>query len=326
MHCMCTRTDYSLFSWAWNVVPYPAGVEHDFLEVPSQALENWVWEESVLRMLSHHVHTGAPMPKELAAKLAASRRLGESIRCGPACHAGGSGVGAAGTANVWDDVFSGRLSGPGTAGRSFCPCWTWNCTALPSRRFAPSRTCRPSTTSATARSLAWTPCPVGVQAREGPSRRRCADHKHIRHAFPSGCRHRAAGDVLPHLLGLRRRLLRLPLVRSVRERHLRQVRAAASARARWRELSPHAARPSRPGNCARADAHRFKDSPDGCFDTLLGLNYRRNILEPGATRDGKNMLKSFLGREPSTDAFLRLVIGQDGVGADRQSPAQHEQH
>ena len=81
-------------------------------------------------------------------------------------------------------------------------------------------------------------------------------------------------------------------------------------------------------SCVRPDPdwqlHRFKDSPDECFDTLLGLNYRRNVLEPGATRDGKNMLKSFLGREPSIDAFLRLVIGQDGVTADQQLSAQRE--
>lgn len=44
VHHLCSRTDYCLLSWAWSVVPYPAGVEHDFLEIPSQALENWTWE------------------------------------------------------------------------------------------------------------------------------------------------------------------------------------------------------------------------------------------------------------------------------------------
>ena len=45
------------------------------------------------------------------------------------------------------------------------------------------------------------------------------------------------------------------------------------------------------------------------MDTALGLRYRRYILEPGATRDGMGMLRTFLGREPTSDAFLRMVGG-----------------
>lgn len=36
MHCMCTRTDYAVYSWAWPMVPWPGGVEQDFLEVPPE--------------------------------------------------------------------------------------------------------------------------------------------------------------------------------------------------------------------------------------------------------------------------------------------------
>lgn len=42
MHCLCTKTKYSLFSWAWDMVPWPGGVEKDFLEVPSMMLEQWL--------------------------------------------------------------------------------------------------------------------------------------------------------------------------------------------------------------------------------------------------------------------------------------------
>ncbi|KAI8980973.1 hypothetical protein BDB01DRAFT_724374 [Pilobolus umbonatus] len=47
-------------------------------------------------------------------------------------------------------------------------------------------------------------------------------------------------------------------------------------------------------------------------DTLsseVGYSYRTNILEKGSSRDGMDLLKAFLGREPSSDAFMREDIG-----------------
>lgn len=41
LHKVLTKADYSLFSWAWSAVPYPGGVENDFLEVPSMMFEQW---------------------------------------------------------------------------------------------------------------------------------------------------------------------------------------------------------------------------------------------------------------------------------------------
>ena len=43
---------------------------------------------------------------------------------------------------------------------------------------------------------------------------------------------------------------------------------------------------------------------------VIGREYRRQILEPGGARDGETLVKSFLGREPTPDAFLREL----GVG------------
>ncbi|KAI7903245.1 uncharacterized protein BX663DRAFT_507971 [Cokeromyces recurvatus] len=49
-------------------------------------------------------------------------------------------------------------------------------------------------------------------------------------------------------------------------------------------------------------------------DTLspeVGYSYRKNILEKGSSKDGMDLLKAFLGREPSSDAFMREDIGID---------------
>ncbi len=50
------------------------GVEQDFLEVPSQLQENWIWEPEALATFAYHHETGAPLPAELAEQIAADRR------------------------------------------------------------------------------------------------------------------------------------------------------------------------------------------------------------------------------------------------------------
>ena len=39
MHALCTKSNYSRFSWSWTAIPYPVGIEMDALEVPSQMFE-----------------------------------------------------------------------------------------------------------------------------------------------------------------------------------------------------------------------------------------------------------------------------------------------
>ena len=43
----------------------------------------------------------------------------------------------------------------------------------------------------------------------------------------------------------------------------------------------------------------------GLLDRATGLDYRRKILERGGSVDGDELVRSFLGREPNADAFLR---------------------
>ena len=55
-----------------------AGFRQDFIEAPSQMLENWVWDPMVLRQLSSRWDTGAPIPDELIQKLIAARYVDQS--------------------------------------------------------------------------------------------------------------------------------------------------------------------------------------------------------------------------------------------------------
>jgi Zn-dependent oligopeptidase len=49
----------------------------------------------------------------------------------------------------------------------------------------------------------------------------------------------------------------------------------------------------------------FKQDPR---NRAVGERYRRVLLQPGGSRDPMEMIRAFLGREPTQDAFL-LRIG-----------------
>jgi thimet oligopeptidase len=49
------------------------GFRSDFIEAPSQMLENFAWDPGILRRVSSNVKTGRPLPDDLIAKLIATR-------------------------------------------------------------------------------------------------------------------------------------------------------------------------------------------------------------------------------------------------------------
>lgn len=56
MHIICSKCDYIKFSGT--------AVEKDFVEMPANMLDNWVWEKEVLLKISKHYQTGKPFPKD----------------------------------------------------------------------------------------------------------------------------------------------------------------------------------------------------------------------------------------------------------------------
>ncbi len=57
-----------------------SGVEWDAVELPSQFMENFCWEWDVLRHMTAHESTGAPLPKELFEKMIAAKNFQSGLQ------------------------------------------------------------------------------------------------------------------------------------------------------------------------------------------------------------------------------------------------------
>lgn len=68
IHHMLTQVDVSSVSGI-NGVPW------DAVELPSQFLENWCWEEEALAFISGHYQTGEPLPKEMLDNMLAAKNF-----------------------------------------------------------------------------------------------------------------------------------------------------------------------------------------------------------------------------------------------------------
>lgn len=54
------------------------------------------------------------------------------------------------------------------------------------------------------------------------------------------------------------------------------------------------------------------------FSPAKGLEYRRAILEPGSTKDGAQLIRDFLGRDYSCDAFYKWMESWECEGGREQ--------
>ena len=57
-----------------------SGVEWDAVELPSQFMENFCWEWDVLKHMTAHVETGAPLPRELFDKMLAAKNFQSGLQ------------------------------------------------------------------------------------------------------------------------------------------------------------------------------------------------------------------------------------------------------
>lgn len=67
LHQNLGRTELARFSGT--------NTERDFVEAPSQIMENWIWDADVLRRFARHYETGDPIPDQLVDQLVAARDL-----------------------------------------------------------------------------------------------------------------------------------------------------------------------------------------------------------------------------------------------------------
>lgn len=71
LHSILTEAEYANFSGT--------NVTRDFVEAPSQMLENWIWDRDVLARFARHYETGEPLPDELLDAMLGAKNLGSGL-------------------------------------------------------------------------------------------------------------------------------------------------------------------------------------------------------------------------------------------------------
>ena len=73
LHCLFSKVELSPIAGT--------NVEWDFVELPSQLMENFTWEKESLALFAKHHETGELMPDELLDKMVKARNFNEGIAC-----------------------------------------------------------------------------------------------------------------------------------------------------------------------------------------------------------------------------------------------------
>jgi thimet oligopeptidase len=195
LHMSLTTAEFPRFAGAET--------EWDFVEAPSQIMEHWTWDASVLDRFAKHHETGEPMPRELLDQMVRARWLDVGLRIGI-------------------QAFYGSID-----------------LALHAEPEVPDLD------AALHRSYAVTgmPYPQGTFMLSG--------FAHLMGGYDAGY----YGYLWAEVIG---------------------------------------------------DDMFSRFAREGVLSPTVGAEYRREILEPGGSRDADDLVRAFLGREPSNDEFLRL--------------------
>ena len=70
---------HSTLSTAPYETYYGTAVRTDFVEAPSQMLENWMWQPSILKEVSSNVNTSKPLPDSLIKKMIALKHVADGV-------------------------------------------------------------------------------------------------------------------------------------------------------------------------------------------------------------------------------------------------------
>eukprot|EP00127_Corallochytrium_limacisporum_P006508 Clim_evm39s229 gene=Clim_evmTU39s229 len=71
MHQICSKAKYAKFAGT--------SVERDFVELPSQMLENWCWESDALQRMSSHWESKEPLPNDTISKLIKAKNANAAL-------------------------------------------------------------------------------------------------------------------------------------------------------------------------------------------------------------------------------------------------------
>ena len=195
LHMSLTTAEFPRFAGAET--------EWDFVEAPSQIMEHWTWDASVLDRFAKHHETGEPMPRELLEQMIRARWLNVGVKIGMQAFYGGIDFALHAEEQATDPEEALR--------RSYA--------------------------------VTGMPYPEGTFMLTG--------FGHLMGGYDAGY----YGYLWAEVIG---------------------------------------------------DDMFSRFAREGVLSPAVGAEYRREILEPGGSRDADELVRGFLGREPSNEEFLRL--------------------
>jgi Zn-dependent oligopeptidase len=231
VHCLLTKSQWSLFSWSWSLNPYPGGVEVDFLELPSQMFENWLYDGRVLDQLSCHYQSRSQLPSQIKKTLSDLRTL---------CN------GYAYTRQLFMSLFDLQIHSPG---------------------FVPETLLDALNDHSDVRSLDLSEVESKLSMVWAQLQKSINGTSMVAKTYPFASWYHLAGYDATYYSYI------------------------------YSEVFSF--------DCF----DQFKKAAGGCYNQEVAGKYARTILEPGANTDGDEMLRNFLNRDPSNEAFLNHVLG-----------------